>query len=60
MKMMHTPVNHNFTINKRGVQKNRLVSHFVHEILIVEKNKSFFFHTLRKNVHAIYSTISRL
>ena len=43
MKMMHTPVNHNFTINKRGVQEIRLVSHFVQEIFIVEQKKSFFF-----------------
>ena len=42
MKMMHTPVNHNFTINKRGVQEIRLVSHFVHEIFIVVQNKTFF------------------
>ena len=42
MKMMHTPVNHNFTINKCGVQGIRLVSHFVQEIFIVEQNKSFF------------------
>ena len=43
MKMMHTPVNHNFTINKSGVQEIRLVSHFDHEIFIVKQNKSFFF-----------------
>ena len=38
MKMMHTPVNHNFTKNNSGVQEIRLVSHFVHEIFIVEQN----------------------
>ena len=42
MKMMHTPVNQNFTINKCGVPEIRLVSHFVHEIFIVEQNKTFF------------------